>query len=42
MGLNISGLCSKTEQESARKEQGVREESSLAWKAHSLGPNMCP
>ena len=29
MGLNISGLCSKIEQEPARKEQGVREESSL-------------
>ena len=42
MGLNISGLCSKTEQEPARKEQGVREESGLAWKAYSPGSKHMP
>ena len=41
MGLNISGLCSKTEQEPARKEQGVRR---VAWpgKPTHLGPSTCP
>lgn len=42
MGLNISGLCSKTGQEPVRKEEGVSEESSLAWGARSSGSKHVP